>query len=136
MYGVYFQWSTKVEKGDYKLKVEMCDRDEALLDRFRDHCVVLQFKLPSPLNLDVYDSYKLLMTPNGRKFSSLGVTASPGSIVAAYVAPLADDKYLSFNCTFVRQQRRISHIGETNAQVAEAGDRWLLAEWCDDFGQG
>jgi len=83
-------WSLKVEKGDYVLKVHVRQEKKELLDRFTDTPMLVSSKLSSAASLDVYSSHSEAIV-GGKKMSM--VSGYPGKEIPIYIAPLASEKY-------------------------------------------
>jgi tripeptidyl-peptidase-2 len=83
------QYSVKLEKGDYTLKLQVRHEKRDLLDRLKDLIILVHHKLATSITLDTYRSQAHALT-GARKFSC--VNLPPGHICPVYVAPLPDDK--------------------------------------------
>lgn len=85
------KYSTKLEKGDYTLKMQVRHEKRELLDKLVDLPILLRHKLPSPIAVDVYASYSQAVL-NGKKMASAVLpVAKPLPI---YIAPIPNDKLL------------------------------------------
>ncbi|XP_075538908.1 tripeptidyl-peptidase II [Dermacentor variabilis] len=84
------RYSTKLEKGDYVLRVHVRHEQSALVERLSDLPLELSHKLPSAITLDAYRSQGQAMLASGKKFAPL--MARPGTQVPVYLAPLPCDK--------------------------------------------
>ncbi|KAH7932065.1 hypothetical protein HPB52_024918 [Rhipicephalus sanguineus] len=94
---VYFEtvedakmYSTKLEKGDYVLRVHVRHEQSALVERLSDMPLELSHKLPSAIALDAYRSQGQAMIASAKKFAPL--MTRPGAQVPVYLAPLPCDK--------------------------------------------
>ncbi|RZF39809.1 hypothetical protein LSTR_LSTR000457 [Laodelphax striatellus] len=86
-----YKYSTKLEKGDYTLKMQVRHEKRELLDKLVDLPILLRHKLPSPIAVDVYASYSQAVL-NGKKMASAVLpVAKPLPI---YIAPIPNDKLL------------------------------------------
>ncbi|KAH7932067.1 hypothetical protein HPB52_024920 [Rhipicephalus sanguineus] len=84
------QYSTKLEKGDYVLRVHVRHEQSALVERLSDMPLELSHKLPSAIALDAYRSQGQAMIASAKKFAPL--MTRPGAQVPVYLAPLPCDK--------------------------------------------
>ncbi|XP_037561966.1 tripeptidyl-peptidase 2 isoform X6 [Dermacentor silvarum] len=84
------RYATKLEKGDYVLRVHVRHEQSALVERLSDLPLELSHKLPSAITLDAYRSQGQAMLASGKKFAPL--MARPGAQVPVYLAPLPCDK--------------------------------------------
>uniref|UniRef100_A0A915EHM6 Tripeptidyl peptidase II Ig-like domain-containing protein n=1 Tax=Ditylenchus dipsaci TaxID=166011 RepID=A0A915EHM6_9BILA len=82
--------SVKLDKGDYCVKIQLRHKDEKLLEKFRDILLVVQHKLASSIQMDVYSSVAGALTGDGKKVSKQGIR--PGQTCTCYVSPIAEDK--------------------------------------------
>ncbi|KAH7963822.1 hypothetical protein HPB52_023145 [Rhipicephalus sanguineus] len=83
------QYSTKLEKGDYVLRVHVRHEQSALVERLSDMPLELSHKLPSAIALDAYRSQGQAMIASAKKFAPL--MTRPGAQVPVYLAPLPSD---------------------------------------------
>jgi tripeptidyl-peptidase-2 len=102
------QYSVKLEKGDYTIRVQVRHEKRDLLERLKDVALLVQHKLPAPLTLDAYSSHQMALT-GGKKFSVVGL--SKGAMSPVYVTSLPEDKlpkgispghYLQGSITFAK----------------------------------
>ncbi|XP_037509766.1 tripeptidyl-peptidase 2 [Rhipicephalus sanguineus] len=84
------RYSTKLEKGDYVLRVHVRHEQSALVERLSDMPLELSHKLPSAIALDAYRSQGQAMIASAKKFAPL--MTRPGAQVPVYLAPLPSDK--------------------------------------------
>ncbi len=84
-----FQYSVKLEKGDYVLKLQIRHEKRDLLEKLKDIIVLIHHKLASSVNLDIYSSHAKALI-GGQKFVTQNLP--PGHVCPVYVAPLQDDK--------------------------------------------
>uniref|UniRef100_A0A224ZB69 Tripeptidyl-peptidase 2 n=1 Tax=Rhipicephalus zambeziensis TaxID=60191 RepID=A0A224ZB69_9ACAR len=84
------RYSTKLEKGDYVLRVHVRHEQSALVERLSDLPLELSHKLPSAIALDAYRSQGQAMIASAKKFAPL--MTRPGAQVPVYLAPLPCDK--------------------------------------------
>lgn len=89
-----------MEKGDYTLKMHVRHEKKDLLERLTDMTVLLNQKLSSPINLDVFASHSQALI-GGKKM--MGATIPPGLTLPLYVAPLSNEN----KC--VDDQKKIFH---------------------------
>lgn len=84
------RYSTKLEKGEYVLRLHVRHEQSALVERLSDLPVELSQRLASALTLDAYRSHGQAMLASGKKFAPL--VARPGAQVPVFLAPLPCDK--------------------------------------------
>lgn len=85
----YFQYSVKLDKGDYTVLLQVRHEKKDLLEKLKDIILLIKHKLPSPINMDVYSNQSYAVT-GGKKVNSILMGA--GALVPLYIAPLPDDK--------------------------------------------
>uniref|UniRef100_T1IXT2 Tripeptidyl-peptidase 2 n=1 Tax=Strigamia maritima TaxID=126957 RepID=T1IXT2_STRMM len=83
------KYSTKLEKGDYIIRMHVRHDKRDLLEKLADVVVLVQQRLTSQLSLDAYPSYSNALIL-GKKFVSHSM--SPGSVCPIYFTPLPVDK--------------------------------------------
>ncbi|CAL1282653.1 unnamed protein product [Larinioides sclopetarius] len=103
------KYATKVDKGEYTLKLQIRHEDSALLEKLSEVSMLMSLKMASNISLDIYDKHSNALI-NGKKMSCQ--SAAPGSIVPIFLAPVPNDKfpknsspgsYLSGNITFFKE---------------------------------
>lgn len=80
---------TKLNKGDYVIRVQVRQEKKELLEKLNEATLSASFKLATPLSLDVYASYRAALLGE-KKISSCVI--GPGRTMPLYVAPLANEK--------------------------------------------
>ncbi|XP_005174861.1 tripeptidyl-peptidase 2 [Musca domestica] len=85
---------TKLDKGEYCIRLQIRHEKRDLLEKVNEANMVALFKLPSSLNLDVYDQYNQCVIA-GRKFNYCTVKQDCPKVL--YIAPLAQDKLSKAN---------------------------------------
>uniref|UniRef100_H2Z491 Uncharacterized protein n=1 Tax=Ciona savignyi TaxID=51511 RepID=H2Z491_CIOSA len=90
----YPQYSCKLMKGDYTIRLQVTHESRDALQRLKNAALAVKIKLASPINLDVQATHRDALMGGARMNSVI----SPGNVVPIYMAPLADDK-LPKNCT-------------------------------------
>lgn len=83
------QYTVKVEKGDYTIRLQVRHEKREMLDRLKDAFILVHHKLPNPIQLDVYATHQNSLT-GAKKFTSQGL--AKGHVCPIYVAALPDDK--------------------------------------------
>lgn len=86
-----FQYTYRLEKGDYTVRLQVRHEKRELLERVKDVPLLIQHKLSSSLSLDVYSTHSNALV-GGKKFSTQTLTR--GEICPLYVTPLPDDKWV------------------------------------------
>ncbi len=84
-----FKYQTKLEKGDYTIRLQVRHEKKEMLEKLKDVPLLLHQKLALAMTLDTYDSHAQALI-GGKKFTSTMML--PGQRCAVYVAPLADDR--------------------------------------------
>jgi len=82
-------YSTKLEKGDYVLRLHVRHEKKDLLDKLQDMPVLISQKLSSSVSLDVYGTHNQALI-QGKKLN--GFTIHEGDHVPIYLSPLNSDK--------------------------------------------
>lgn len=80
---------TKLTKGDYTIRVQVRHEKKDLLEKMNEATLTAAFKLNSPLNLDIYSSYKGALLGDKKINSCTLAALRPGPL---YVAQLSNDK--------------------------------------------
>lgn len=80
---------TKLNKGDYVIRVQVRQEKKDLLEKLTEATLTASFKLTAPLTLDVYASYRSALLAE-KKISSCVI--GPGRMMPLYVAPLSNEK--------------------------------------------
>lgn len=113
-YGLTHNYSTKLEKGDYQVRVQVRHESVTLLEKVNDLSLCLVQKLASPVTLDVFATYQQALL-EGKKFSAITLAAQ--ATLPVFVGALAADKlpkgvvlsaggYLTGTVTFVKDELR------------------------------
>ncbi|XP_030373113.1 tripeptidyl-peptidase 2 [Scaptodrosophila lebanonensis] len=84
---------TKLEKGDYTVRLQVRHEKRDILEKISDANMVAAFKLPNALNIDFYDSYNQCIV-NGRKFASAPIKGSPKVL---YLGPISQERLTKAN---------------------------------------
>lgn len=80
---------TKLNKGDYVIRVQVRQEKKDFLEKLNEATLTASFKLATPINLDVYASYRAALLAE-KKISSCVIGAA--RTVPLYVAPLSNEK--------------------------------------------
>lgn len=89
---------TKLNKGEYTVKVQVRHEKKDLLEKLNEATLTVAFKLSSILSLDVFSSYKGALLGE-KKVTSCSVPAL--RTIPFYIAPLNNEKYTFSNIFFV-----------------------------------
>jgi tripeptidyl-peptidase-2 len=84
-----YKYTSKLEKGDYILRMHVRHEKREMLEKLSDKSLLLQHKLASSISMDVFPTYSAAVT-GGKKFSSC--TLQPGMSTAVYIPALPTDK--------------------------------------------
>nr|CAH0110775.1 unnamed protein product [Daphnia galeata] len=82
-------YTAKLEKGDYTLRLHVRHEKKDLLEKIQDMSVLIGQKLASPITMDIYGTHNQALI-QGKKLSSSVI--HQGSTVPIYIAPLNSDK--------------------------------------------
>ena len=85
------QYTQKLEKGEYTLRLQIRHEKRELLERLKDIAVLLHHKLNNSISLTVYSSHAQALT-GGQRFLAKNLAA--GTICPVYVAAVPDDKWV------------------------------------------
>ncbi|CAH1781843.1 unnamed protein product [Owenia fusiformis] len=83
------QYSAKVEKGDYVLKLQVRHEKRDMLEKLKDTVVLLHNKLGSTISVESHSSHNGAVTGTKKTGS---VTLTKGSTVPMFLAPIPEDK--------------------------------------------
>ncbi|KAL3846837.1 hypothetical protein ACJMK2_017791 [Sinanodonta woodiana] len=83
------KYSTKLEKGDYTLMIQVRHEKRDLLEKLKDMTVLMNQKLASAVTFDLYGTWQNAMV-GGKKLSSLYLHKK--EIYPIFTAPIPDDK--------------------------------------------
>ena len=85
-----WQYTLKLDKGDYTLRLQVRHDRKEMLDKLKDMVLLIDQKLSSSLSVDVYQTVNGAL--NGKaKFGST-MTVPRGGSVPVFVPPIPDDK--------------------------------------------
>lgn len=84
-----FQYSIKLDKGDYVIRLQVRHDRKDYLEKINDAPLLLHQKLSSAIQMDTYLSYSQALI-GGKKASVVSNTSQTS--VPLYIAPLAADK--------------------------------------------
>ena len=86
-----FQYSIKLEKGDYVVRLHVRHEKKEHLDKLTEVPLLLQQKLSTTITLDVYSSYSQAAIAGKKSNVSHGLHST---VMPFYIAPLPTDKYV------------------------------------------
>lgn len=79
----------KLNKGDYVIRVQVRHEKKELLEKLNEATLNAYFKLPSPLTVDLYGSYRSAIL-NEKKLSQFSLSSK--RTVPVYAAPISNEK--------------------------------------------
>uniref|UniRef100_A0A182IWH8 Tripeptidyl-peptidase 2 n=1 Tax=Anopheles atroparvus TaxID=41427 RepID=A0A182IWH8_ANOAO len=79
----------KLEKGDYTVRLQVRHEKKELLEKLTEANMIVNFKLPNSLSVDVYKSYNQVLL-SGKKLTSCSLPA--GTCRPIYLAPITGEK--------------------------------------------
>uniref|UniRef100_A0A183DV00 TPPII domain-containing protein n=1 Tax=Gongylonema pulchrum TaxID=637853 RepID=A0A183DV00_9BILA len=82
----------KLEKGEYRARVQIRHEDATLLEKYRETILILKLKLATPISLDCFQNYESAVKGDGKKFGTK--TLKPGEIATVYIGQFPDDKIM------------------------------------------
>lgn len=85
-----FQYSVKLEKGDYVVKQQVRHDRKDLLEKLTDMPMLLSQKLANCINIDVFTTSN--NATFGKKFKSLTLVGRSSTVVPIYLGCVANDK--------------------------------------------
>lgn len=83
------QYTLKLDKGDYTLKLQVRHEKKDMLERLKEMVILIDQKLSSSLSVDVYSTHAAAIAGKN-KISSMSL--APGSSVPIFIPPIPDDK--------------------------------------------
>lgn len=85
-----FQYSVKLEKGDYSIILQIRHDNREMVEKLKDTVLVLHHRLQTAINLDIHTSWQSALSSQGKKLCSL--CAHKGITYPLFFSPLPDDK--------------------------------------------
>ncbi|XP_071839220.1 tripeptidyl-peptidase 2-like isoform X2 [Apostichopus japonicus] len=83
------QYTLKLDKGDYTLKLQVRHEKKDMLERLKEMVILIDQKLSSSLSVDVFSTHAAAIAGKN-KISSM--TLAAGSSVPIFIPPIPDDK--------------------------------------------
>ncbi|KAJ8030831.1 Tripeptidyl-peptidase 2 [Holothuria leucospilota] len=83
------QYTLKLDKGDYTLKLQVRHEKKDMLERLKEMVILIDQKLSSSLSVDVYSTHAAAIAGKN-KISSISL--QPGTSVPIFIPPIPDDK--------------------------------------------
>ncbi|KAL4219860.1 tripeptidyl-peptidase II Tpp2 [Mactra antiquata] len=83
------QYNVKLDKGDYTVMVQVRHDKKSMLDKLKSVILLIHFKLPSPLNFDLFSTWQAALV-SGKKLNSISLKKS--DLLPVFAAPLQEDK--------------------------------------------
>lgn len=85
----------KLEKGDYTIRMQVRHEKKDLLEKLNDMSLLVNYKLPTPITVDVYDHYNQAVI-GGKKTATMHRDLS-SKARRFYVGALSHEKLLKYN---------------------------------------
>uniref|UniRef100_F1KRN9 Tripeptidyl-peptidase 2 n=1 Tax=Ascaris suum TaxID=6253 RepID=F1KRN9_ASCSU len=80
----------KLEKGEYRARVQIRHEDESLLEKYRDTTLIVRTKLPTPINFECFANLESAVRGDGKKLN--GRVMKPGEVLTVFLGQLPEDK--------------------------------------------
>lgn len=87
---ILFQYTTKLDKGDYTIKLQIRHEKKDLLEKLSEISIAAIIKLPNPISLDVYASHSQALV-FGKKLSLAGAVSGKTRL-PLYISPIYSEK--------------------------------------------
>uniref|UniRef100_A0A0N5BSA4 Tripeptidyl-peptidase 2 n=1 Tax=Strongyloides papillosus TaxID=174720 RepID=A0A0N5BSA4_STREA len=84
------RYPIKLEKGDYKIQVQLRHESDVLLEKYQELPLVVSTKLPKDIDLEIYSSPNGQFSTGAKKISTLSF--QPGESKVIYVSTVPFDK--------------------------------------------
>ncbi|KAL3990463.1 Tripeptidyl peptidase II family protein [Acanthocheilonema viteae] len=90
------RYPLKLEKGEYRVRVQIRHEDASLLEKYRETVLILRLKLASAISLDCFSDYEIsgAVKGEGKKFGTKRM--KPGEVGVVYIGPIPEDKLPKF----------------------------------------